>query len=146
MTMRSTHKILNHIHTILPHGVDILYDVYLAFFQSLPVEGIQGYKGPRTTDSGTKWRLTLMSITEILQIRQTKTINQLIDWIVFYAKTAIFRPATKTINAQACLRLKWISTFKCLIFNLCHKLIFQIQLPVLQKNFSNISATSLLCW
>ena len=56
MTMSSTHKILYHVHTVLPHGVDILYDVYFAFFHSLSVEGIQGYKGPRTANSGTKGR------------------------------------------------------------------------------------------
>ena len=49
----NTHCVLNHIHTVLPHGVDILYDVYLAFSHSLSVESIQRYERPCTTDSGT---------------------------------------------------------------------------------------------
>ena len=56
MTTSSTHKILYHVHSVLPHCIDILYDVYFAFFHSLFVESIQGYKGPRATDSGTKGR------------------------------------------------------------------------------------------
>ena len=48
-----TYRVLYHVHTVLPHNVDILYNVCLAFFQSLPVESIQGYERPCTTDSGT---------------------------------------------------------------------------------------------
>ena len=51
---KQTYRILYHVHAILSHGVDILYDVDSACLLSLSVEGVQSYEGPRTTDSSAK--------------------------------------------------------------------------------------------
>ena len=48
-----TYRILYHIHTVLPHSVDILYDVYFALLYPLSVESIQRYERPCTANSGT---------------------------------------------------------------------------------------------